>query len=194
MLARGWARPLPGVGVGVLIAVAAFLRIGALSRFPAEASYVIALASGALALFVLSGVECAAWSRPSARQDLLLLLSVGAACATSTLGLQLAERASVTDAPGPAGLVGCAHLAALALVTRRLPLNPAARALVFLGSATAVPALLPTLRPLLDASPSFHAEHFSPWIEALAPILSLIVIAIALPSRARHTLVGGTSA
>ncbi len=182
------------MGVGLLIAAAALMRFSAVSHYFTEPGYVLALLSGALALFVLSGVERAAWSRRSTRQDLLLLLGVGAACATPTLGLQLTQMTLDTDVFEPAGLVGCAHLAGLALVIRRLPLNPAARALVFLGSATAVPALFPTLRPLLDASPSFHAEHFSPWFEALAPILSLIVIAIALPSRARLALVGETSA
>ncbi len=113
---------------------------------------------------------------------------MASAVLTWTLSLYLGN--SPGAAFGLGSLLGCGHLTALALVVRRAPLGPAARTLGFLAAATVLPALAPILRPLLDASPSFHAEHFPRWFDALAPILSLIVIAIALPVPVRPVLAG----
>lgn len=191
ILVRGWGRPVPLVCVGVLLGAAVAPPVVALSPFLASTPYVFALLAAALVTYVSSGLERASWSRPVAHQDGLLLLSVMVVSATISV---LAQLRHSEHAPTTAALFGCAHLAALALVFRRVPLHPASRTLVFLASATALPALVPGLRPLLDASPSFRAEHFPRWGEALAPILSLIVIAIALPSNTRPGFVGERSA
>lgn len=90
-------------------------------------------------------------------------------------------------------ILGIVHIAALALVVRRTPWNPAARAAGLLFLTLVVPALVPTLRPLLDASPLFHAEHFPGLSTALAPILSLIVFAYALPGRHSSSVAGTAS-
>jgi hypothetical protein len=74
-----------------------------------------------------------------------------------------------------------AHLAALAFLARRTPGSAAARTMTYLFLATALPALIPSLRPLLDASPAFHAELFARPAGTWAPILTLVLIGLALP-------------
>lgn len=190
ILARAWARPLPIGMVGAFVIAGILATNSAATPDSAMLCYVSALLGAALALQTSSGVERAAWSRTWLRQDLQLVLAAWMVSVVFTWTLGLCLGSSPSAAFGIGSLLGCGHLTALVLVARRVPLGPAARTLGFLAAATVLPALAPILRPLLDASPSFHAEHFPRWFEALAPILSLIVIAIALPAPVRPVLAG----
>lgn len=190
ILARAWARPLPIGMVGAFAIVGILATNSSVTRSPSTHCYVAALLGAAIALQTSSGFERASWSRTWFRQDLHLALAVWMASVVFTWTLGLCLGISPSSPFGLGSLLGCGHLTALALVARRVPLGPAARTLGFLAAATVLPALAPILRPLLDASPSFHAEHFPRWFGSLTPILSLIVIAIALPVPVRPALAG----
>lgn len=178
---RSCLRPLPLLG-----AVLVMLSAGALASSIGNSQttlvfYVVAFNAAVVARMGLTAVDRLAIVRPSMAWDgaAMLLTVAFALVPVSFAGAILVVR----DFKGPHGaaVLGCLHLAAIALLASRIPGSSGARCLAFVILAGPVPALVPLLRPLLDASPSFHAEHFPPWSEAFAPILTLIVLALAVP-------------
>lgn len=192
--ARAWCRPFPAAVGALVLAAALSGSMDALSAYSATASYLLALTGSALGLWVARGIERAAWSRPAPQIDRLLVAAALGAALLALLVFHVARGAPANSSFGIGSLLGCVQLAALALVARRAPVAPAPRVVLFLIAATVVPALLPILRPLLDVSPSFHAGHFPGWIAALAPILTLTLIASALTSTSRAAATGNSPA
>lgn len=185
---RAWARPVPALGIALAAAGLAAGTLIDISSYLTTLRYVLALLAVALAVGVLGGVQRATASRPTAEGDRILVLSALGAALLAVLALQCVHGTWVEPSFGVANLLGCAQLAVLAVVVRRIPWAPGPRSFAFVLLATAVPALIPTLRPLLDASPSFHDGHFPGWIGAIAPILTLAMFAVALPSPGRTSL------
>lgn len=170
------------------------LHLAGVTSLSTGSFYFVALLGGAAALLGFSDVERALWPRPRARCDLGLVVLATIGALLPVLALRLAVGTSPGSDFGGQLLLGSLHLGLLALVAQRLPLGTVGRCLAFLMSATVVPALLPVLRPLLDAAPSFQAGHFPGWSEAIAPILTLTVIALALPSSIRLAPAGEPTA
>ena len=182
VLTRIWLRPLPLLGLGGLLGTLVLgherLESGAFS----STSYVVAFLGVALCLLVCARAERATWSREPGYRDGLLALSIAGVGAILITTTHLA-RATLLDVPWTTSMaVGFAHLAALAFVARRTPGSASARTVTYLFLATALPALLPPLRPLLDASPAFHAGLFARPTGTWAPILTLVLTGLALPS------------
>lgn len=191
---RAWARPVPALGLALAVGILLAGTWIDLTPYLATTRYVLALLVAALAVWVLGGLERATASRPTGEGDRILVLSSSGAALLAVFALQGVHGSWVEPTFGAASLLGCAHLAALAVVVRRIPWAPGPRSIAFVLLATAVPALVPTLRPLLDASPSFHDGHFPGWIAAFAPILTLAMFAVALPSPGRTSLAVESSA
>lgn len=183
--ARAWVRPLPLVGGAGLLVSAALAGYAGLSSYLATSRYIVAFMGAGLSLTALSSVERAAWPRPSRSLDVAHFGTSLGASLVGVIALQAAAGLAPDDGFGLVTLLGCAHLAALGLVARRVPGGAVVRAVSLFAAAIVVPALVPSLRPVLDASPSFHGGLFPGCIAAVAPIFSLIVIASALPSPVR---------
>jgi hypothetical protein len=136
----------------------------------------------AVCLHVCARAERTTWSRGAGYRDGLLALSIAILFVILTASTQLASASPLEGTPIRSTAVGFAHLAALAFVARRTPGSAPARTVTYLFLATALPALIPPLRPLLDASPAFHAELFARPAGTWAPILTLVLTGLALPS------------
>lgn len=182
VLSRALRHPVAVLGGVVLVTVAFAAPFRSLSAESTGGYYGVVLLATALASWAVSRYERALWSRPAAEFALLhAVAALGAALGASTLaaGLDWFLRDSV---PGPLPVLGCLHLACLAQVVQRLPLSAGARALALLSLGTVLPALVPIVRPWFDAGPSFQPAHFPRSIAAVAPILTLAVLSVALPS------------
>lgn len=190
VLAHALRHPVVALGAVLLLAAVALDPFRSITTGSTDSYYEAALATVALSSWCMARYEPALWARPTWELDLLrvssaVLLALGA-CA-----LAIGLRWWIGDRALPAlPVVGCCHLASLAQVTSRLPTSAGARALAFVLAATAIPALLPALRPWLDASPSFQPGYFPRSFAAVAPILTLAVLSVALRSSRRSEVAG----
>ncbi len=132
-------------------------------------------------LAVTGQLDRVAWFHSAQRHDIHLILSMAAIAVLAGLCWIANSQLATWQQEIPAYVLSVLHIAAMALVLHRAPWSPAARAAGLLAFGMVLPALMPTLRPLLDASPAFHDPHLPRAVTALAPILALIVFAFALP-------------
>lgn len=190
-LASAWLRPRPVLGLAGLLGMLLAGSIAAESALFSSVFYVVAFLGAGLSLLVCAPVERAAWACTPNRRSLLVaastaLLFLGLAAAS--LPLSLGRGTTLDPIPHLASL---AHLAALALLVQRASTSGLVRCLVLLLVAWVLPALVPMVRPLLDPRTTFDAALFAPLGGGWSPILTLTVIALALPSPA--VLVGHAS-
>ncbi len=151
--------------------------------YPARSAYHVAFAAAALTLFLSASSAASAWSWSGQRHVAQIVVPVTLA----SLGLALVEIWTsvlpMSWSSAATASLGAAHLSLLGALTVRLTTSPGFAIALFLFATIAMPALLPSSRPLLDAAPSFHSDGFPRSPAVLAPILTLAVIVIALPHR-----------
>lgn len=185
VLSRAFRHPGAVLGVVALIVTAAAAPFLQLTADSTGSYYGVALLATGLTSWAVARYEHALWPRPSVEFALFHAVSVlGAALGISALasGSDWFLRG---DPPAPLPVLGCLHLACLAQVVQRVPVSAGARVLTLLSVATVLPALVPIVRPWFDAGPSFQPAHFPRSFAAVAPILTLAVLSVALPSSRR---------
>jgi hypothetical protein len=182
VLSRALRHPGGILAGAAMIAVLSFAPVRTLTTETTGGYYGVALLATALASWAVSRFERALWPRPAGEFALLhAVTALGAALGIVALaaGLDWFLRGVVR---GPLPVLGCLHLACLAQLVQRLPLSAGARAHALLSLCTVLPALVPLVRPWFDAGPSFQPAHFPRSIAGVAPILTLAVLSVALPS------------
>ena len=166
-----------------LVAAAWATGLGALFQRSDGIFYVVAILTGALALAVSGQLERVAWFHSAKSRAAVWIVALASLASLTALGRIAQSPHDVWQRDTFVQALGLLHLGAIALVLHRTRWSPSARAAGLLMLGLFIPALAPTLRPLLDASPSFRDPHLTRLSTALAPILSLIVLAYALPAR-----------
>lgn len=154
---------------------------GGVTHYPAIPSYHVAFAVAALTLFLATSSVTPAWGWSSRRQLTQILAPVGVATLVFALVEVWRSTSHMTWLVTVATALGALHLGLLATLAVRLTTRPGASTALFVLAALVLPALLPSLRPLLDAAPSFHSASFPRSSAVLTPILTLAVIVLALP-------------
>ncbi len=153
------------------------------SAFVESTCYLVAIATGAVALWSSARVEPVLWSRPTSAIDPTLLTTLVLVAGPYALSLALTRPAGELPERG----VGLAQWVVIALLAARLPARAALRPVFFVLLAIVIPAFLPILRPLFDASPSFHGSSLARPVVTLASITALVVLLYALPTRVKDS-------
>lgn len=148
---------------------------------PPVGAYEVAFLGGAWACARIRAMEPALWPWSHRQVDALLGLGVatGAWLLDALVGATQPEHRTHANLLHLA--LGALHLGALAVLVRRLQPGPRHAALLFVALGWILPALWPAVAPFLDPRGSFHAGHFPRWEQAVPPILSLVLLAQALP-------------
>jgi hypothetical protein len=182
VLPRIWFRPAPLLCLAGLLGTLVLGHERLDSGTFSSTFYVVAFLAVALCLHVCTQTERAAWARGTGYRDGLLIVSCAVVFVLLNTSMHLTNGGLLDLAWTNTVGRSFAHLTALAFLARRTPGSAAARTAAFFFLATALPALIPSLRPLLDASPSFHPGLFARPAATWAPILTLVLTGLAIPS------------
>jgi len=171
-------------GCGVVWLLSRFAGSQAtVNSYPAGSAYHVAFVAATLTLFLSASSAASAWSWSGQRHVAQVVVPVTLA----SLGLALVEiwtsALPMSWSSATTASLGAVHLSLLAALAVRLTTSPGSSIALFLFATVAMPALLPSSRPLFDAAPSFHSGGFPRSPAVLAPILTLAVIVLALPHR-----------
>jgi len=175
---------IPAIGAGIWLISRYAIRRQDVNPYGTASYYQVAFAAATLSLFLSASSVAPAWSWSRGRRVAQVLAPV--TLASLSLALLDAWTSSGPAFSSSAALAigfGALHLGLLGALAVRLTNQPGAATALFVLGTLVLPALLPAVRPLLDAAPSFHSASFPRSSTALAPILTLAVIVLALPPR-----------